>query len=135
MAEPASRTAAGGSAIAATAIKSAGSGTVTATLLPLDPITMTIGLVTALVALLHITPPPGEIRTPYRVFALVAGSGFLAGVFVPITVAGGVNYLPWISGAGDHGMQWAAAAIIGAAPHVLPLLWKAYREWRQGSAA
>ena len=135
MAEPASSTAAGGSAIAATAIKSAGSGTVTATLLPLDPITMAVGLISALVALLHITPPTGESRTPIRVFALVAGSGFLAGVFVPVTVAGGINYLPWISTAGDRAMHLAAAALIGAAPHVLPLVWKSYREWRQGGAA
>lgn len=132
MAEPSTT---GGSAVAATAIKSAGSGTLTATLLPLDPITMAVGLISALVALLHITPPPGEARTPVRVFALVAGSGFLAGVFVPVAVAGGINYLPWISTAGDRAMHLAAAAIIGAAPHVLPTLWKAYRDWRQGGAA
>ena len=120
------------SALAGTAIKSAGSGTITAAMLPLDPITMAVGLVSALVALLHISPPPGEHRTPVRVFALVAGSGFLAGVFVPIAVAGGVNYLPWISSAGDRAMQLAAAAVIGAAPHVLPLIWQTYKDWKGG---
>lgn len=123
----------GGSAIAVTAVKSAGSGSLTATLLPLDPITMAVGLCAALVALLHIAPPPGEARTPVRVFALVAGSGFLAGVFVPVAVAGGLNYLPWLSASGDRAMHLAAAAIIGAAPHVLPLLWRTYREWKGGA--
>lgn len=131
MADPSHTTS---SAIAGTAVKSAGSGTLTATLLPLDPITMMVGLVSALVALLHISPPPGETRTPIRVFMLVAGSGFLAGVFVPVAVAGGVNYLPWISAAGDRAMHLAAAAIIGAAPHVLPLVWKAWRESKGGAA-
>ena len=120
--------------IAVTAAKSAGSGTLTAALLPLDPITMMVGLVSALVALLHISPPPGETRTPVRVFMLVASSGFLAGVFAPIALAGGVNYLPWISSAGDRAAHLAAAAVIGAAPHILPLLWKLYREWKGGAA-
>jgi len=124
----------GSSAIAGTAIKSAGSGSLTALTLPLDPITMAVGLIAALVALLHITPPPGETRTPIRVFMLVAGSGFLAGVFVPVVVAGGVNYLPWLHSAGDRAMHLAAAAIIGAAPHVLPLLWKIYKESKGGAA-
>lgn len=131
MADPSHATS---SAIAGTVVKSAGSGTLTAALLPLDPITMMVGLVSALVALLHISPPPGETRTPVRVFMLVAGSGFLAGVFVPVAVAGGVNYLPWISAAGDRAMHLAAAAIIGAAPHVLPLIWKAWRESKGGAA-
>lgn len=116
------------------AVKSAASGATMAATLPLDPITMAVGLVSALVALLHISPPPGEHRTPLRVFAMVAGSGFLAGVFVPVVVAGGLNYLPWLSASGDRAAHLAAAAIIGAAPHVLPLLWKIYREWKGGAA-
>ncbi len=116
--------------MAATAAKSAASGATIATALPLDPITMAVGLVAALVALLHITPPAGEPRTPLRVFAMVAGSGFLAGVFVPVAVAGGVNYLPWLTAAGDRPMHLAAAAIIGALPHVAPLLWRAWRAER-----
>lgn len=124
----------GSSAVAGTAIKSAGSGTLTAALLPLDPVTMAVGLVSALVALLHISAPPGETRTPIRVFMLVASSGFLAGVFVPVAVAGGLNYLPWISAAGDRAAHLAAAAVIGAAPHVLPLFWKTYKDWKGGAA-
>lgn len=131
MAEPTSTTST--SAIVATAVKSAGSGTVTATLLPLDPVTMAIGLVAALIALLHITPPEGQSRAPWRVFALVAGSGFLAGVFVPVAVAGGVNYLPWLGGVGDRAMHLAAAAVIGAAPHVAPLVWRLWREAKGGA--
>lgn len=123
----------GSSAIACTAIKSAGSGTLTAALLPLDPFTMAVGLVSALSALLHISPPEGQTRPPIRVFMLVASSGFLAGVFAPIALAGGVNYLPWISNAGDRAAHIAAAAIIGAAPHVLPLAWKIYKEWKGGA--
>lgn len=118
--------------LTSTAAKSAASGTLTAATLPIDPITMAVGLVAALVALLHITPPSGETRTPWRVFALVAGSGFLAGVFVPVAVAGGLNYLPWIATAGDRPLQLAAAAIIGAAPHVAPMLWCLWRETKGG---
>ncbi|MEY2653122.1 MAG: hypothetical protein RLZZ524_149, partial [Pseudomonadota bacterium] len=69
----------------------------------------------------------GEARTPMRVFAMVVASGFLAGVFVPVAVAGGVNYLPWLATAGDRPLQLAAAAVIGAAPHVAPLLWRLWR--------
>lgn len=123
MAEPATQ----GSSIAATAMKSAMSGGATSALLPFDPLTMAVGLVAALIALLHITPPDSEARTPLRIFAMVAGSGFLAGVFVPIAVAGGTNYLPWIASAGDRATQMAAAALIGAAPHVLPTLWRLWQ--------
>lgn len=123
-----------GAAIAATAAKSATSGSITALALPLDPITMAVGLVSALVALLHISPPEGQARTPWRVFALVAGSGFLAGVFVPVAVAGGINYLPWLGGVGDRAMHLAAAAVIGAAPHVAPMLWRLWRESKGGAA-
>lgn len=116
------------------AVKSAASGATLAATLPLDPITMGVGLVAALISLLHINPPEGETRTPLRVFALVAASGFLAGIFVPVAVAGGVNYLPWLSGAGDRPLQLAAAAVIGALPHVGPLLWRLWRESKGGAA-
>jgi hypothetical protein len=116
------------------AAKSAASGATLAATLPLDPITMGVGLVAALVALLHINPPAGETRTPLRVFGLVAASGFLAGVFVPVAVAGGVNYLPWMASAGDRPLQLAAAAVIGALPHVGPVLWRIWRETKGGAA-
>lgn len=116
-----------------TAAKSAASGGLTATTVGIDPVTMAVGLIAALVALLHVNPPPGESRTPLRVFALVVGSGFLAGVFVPVAVAGGINYLPWIATAGDRALQLAAAAIIGAAPHVAPVLWRLWRESKGGA--
>lgn len=128
MAEPATH-----SQIVATAVKSAASGTGIAATLPIDPITMIFGLVAALTALLHITPPEGEHRTPVRVFLLVASSGFLAGVFVPVVVAGGVNYLPWLTTVPDLPLQWAAAAAIGAAPHVAPTLWRLWREAKGGA--
>ena len=49
-------------------------------------------------------------RTPLRVFALVASSGFLAGIFVPVAVAGGSAYLPWLSSAGDGPTRLAASS-------------------------
>ena len=126
-------TAPAASALAAQGVKGAASGAGIATTLPLDPITMGVGLVAALVALLHTPPPPGQDRTTWRVFALVAGSGFLAGVFVPVAVAGGTAYLPWLSNAGDRPLQLAAAALIGAAPHVAPMLWRLWRDTRGGA--
>ncbi len=115
------------------AAKGAASGSGIALALPLDPITMAVGLVAALVALLHTSPREGEARTPLRVFALVAASGFLAGIFVPIVVAGGINYLPWLSGVADRPLQLAAAALIGAAPHVAPVLWRVWRSTKVGA--
>lgn len=120
--------------MAQSAIKGAASGSGIAATLPLDPITMAVGLVAALVALLHTPPAADAPRTPLRVFALVVASGFLAGVFVPVAVAGGINYLPWLSTAGDRAVTLAAAAIIGALPHVAPTLWRLWRENKGGAA-
>jgi hypothetical protein len=120
--------------IAAIAAKSAASGALTAAALPLDPITMSVGLVAALVALLHIAPPEGQTRTPLRVFALVVASGFLSGVFVPVAAAAGTNYLPWLATVGDRSLHLAVAAIIGALPHVAPTLWRLWRESKGGVA-
>lgn len=119
--------------IAATAAKGAVSGGLTSATLPVDPITMAVGLVAALVALLHMKPRDGEDRTPIRVFMLVAASGFLAGILVPVAVAGGINYLPWLATVNDRQLQLAAAAVIGALPHVAPLAWRLWRESRGGA--
>lgn len=120
--------------IAATAAKGAVSGGLTSATLPVDPITMAVGLVAALVALLHMKPTEGEDRTSIRVFMLVAASGFLAGVLVPVAVAGGINYLPWLATVNDRQLQLAAAAVIGALPHVAPLIWRTWRDSKGGSA-
>jgi ABC-type multidrug transport system permease subunit len=122
------------SAIAQSAAKGGASGTALAAMVPLDPITMGIGLAAALVALLHLPPDPTVDRTPLRVFALVLASGFLAGVFVPVAVAGSTHYLPWLASVPDRPLQLAAAAAIGAAPHLLPYLWRIYRQVKRGEA-
>ena len=122
------------SAIAQSAAKGGASGTALAATLPIDPITMGIGLAAALVALLHLPPDPTVDRTPLRVFALVVASGFLAGVFVPVAVAGSTHYLPWLAAVPDRPLQLAAAAAIGAAPHLLPYLWHIYRQVKRGEA-
>lgn len=126
--------AANASALAQTAAKGGASGTALTAMVPLDPITMGIGLAGALVALLHLPPDPTADRTPARVFALVVASGFLAGVFVPVAVAGSTHYLPWLTTVPDRPLQWAAAAAIGAAPHLLPYLWRIYRQIKRGEA-
>ena len=115
-----------------TAAKGAASGAGISSTLPLDPITMGIGLVGALIALLHLPPDPDAARTPWRVFALVVASGFLAGVFVPVVVAGGTAYLPWLATVPDRHLQLAVAALIGAAPHLAPHLWRLWRAAKRG---
>lgn len=126
--------AASASALAHTAAKGGASGTALASMVPVDLLTMAVGLIAALVALLHLPPDPAAARTPMRIFALVAASGFLAGVFVPVAVAGGTAYLPWLATVPDRYLQLAAAAVIGAAPHLLPYLWRIYRQVKRGEA-
>lgn len=125
MAEPHSTA---GSAVAHAAAKSATSGGTVAAVVAFDPITMAVGLIAALIALLHTAPPDDQPRAPLMVFVLVASSAFLAGALVPVVVAGGLNYYPWIEGAGVGGMSYAAAAIIGAAPHLAAPMWRAWRQ-------
>lgn len=59
---------------------------------------------------------------------MICGSAFLSGVFAPLLISGGLNYLPWLAGVHLTYLSMAAAAIIGAAPYVAPLIW---RLWRQ----
>lgn len=130
MAEPNSSAA----GITAQAAKGGASGTALAAALPLDLITMGFGLAGALIALLHLPPDAGSARTPLRVFALVLTSGFLAGVAVPVAVAGSTAYLPWLSTVPDRMLQLFIATAIGALPHVLPHAWRLYRAVKRGEA-
>jgi len=117
-----------GSAMLAAAAKSATSGGAVAAVVAFDPLTMAVGLVAALWALLHTNPPKGQSRAPVMVFVMVACSSFLAGALVPALVAAGLNYYPWLAHAGASGMSYAAAAIIGAAPHLAAPMWRAWRQ-------
>lgn len=119
--------------IAATAVKSAASGGAVAAVAAFDPVSMAVGLIAALIALLHTAPPEGQQRAPMAVFMLVASSSFLAGALVPVVVAAGLNYYPWLATAGMGGLSYAAAAVIGAAPHLAGPIWRAWRSTR-GSA-
>ena len=122
-----------GSAVAQAAVKSATSGGAVTAVVAFDPVTMAVGLIAALIALLHTAPPEGTPRAPLMVFILVASSAFLAGALVPVVVAGGLNYYPWLAAAGVGGMSYAAAAIIGAAPHLAAPLWRAWRQSKGGA--
>lgn len=109
-------------------IKSAVGGIATGVAFPFDPITMLVGLVASLIALLHIPPRDDEAaRTPQRIVALVASGAFMAGVFCPAAVAGGIHYFPWLTDVQYRSLEYAAAALIGAAPHVMPFAWKLWR--------
>ncbi len=121
------------SAMVAAAAKSATSGGAVAAVVAFDPVTMAVGLIAALIALLHTAPPEGQQRAPLMVFVLVASSSFLAGALVPVVVAAGLNYYPWLAHAGAGGMSYAAAAIIGAAPHLAAPIWRAWRASKGGA--
>lgn len=122
-----------GANLATTAIKSGASGGAVAAVVAFDPIAMAVGLIAALIALLHTSPPEGQPRAPAMVFILVASSSFLAGALVPVVVAAGLNYAPWLEAAGAGGMSYAAAAIIGAAPHLAAPIWRAWRATKGGA--
>ncbi len=119
--------------LAAAAVKSAASGGTVAAVVAFDPVTMAVGLITALIALLHTSPPEGQPRATAMVFILVGSSAFLAGALVPVVVAAGLNYYPWLSQAGAGGMSYAAAAVIGAAPHLVAPIWRAWRAAKGGA--
>lgn len=110
------------------ALKSAASGALTTTATGFDPVTMGIGFMAGLFALLVVTPQPGEKRTPLRIFGLVAGSAFLAGALVPVAVAGGINYAPWLVAVDAVSLQWAMAALLGATPHLAPMAWRLWKD-------
>lgn len=87
-----------------------------------------IGFVAGLVALLHVPPAEGQ-RTPLRIFALVAGSAFLSGIFAPIASAAMVGYFDWAKPIDPTALRFAVAAAIGGGVH-LPWV----RHWFAGKA-
>lgn len=87
-----------------------------------------IGFVAGLVALLHV-PPEVSQRTPLRIFALVAGSAFLSGIFSPVASAAMVGYFDWAKQVGADALRFASAAAIGGGVH-LPWV----RKWFAGKA-
>lgn len=127
MAEP-HATLAGGSALAL------GTVTLTGTVLGLHYDALAIGFFAALVALLHMPPPEGA-RPILRVFALVAGSSFMAGIFAPVTALAAENYLPWTAALGPDLLRITSAALIGASVHVaIPLVF-AFAKRKAGEQA
>ena len=100
-----------------------GTVTLTGTILGRHYDALLIGFFAALVALLHLPAPAGEQRTLLRVFSLVVGASFLAGVFAPVTALAAENYLPWTAQLGRDALRMTSAAVIGAGVHVaIPLL-------------
>lgn len=99
-----------------------GTVTLTGTLIGMHYDALTIGFIAALVALLHMPPRDGKGRTPWRVFSLVTGASFLAGVFAPATALAAQAYLPWAAALSVDVLRISAAAVIGASANVaLPL--------------
>lgn len=96
-----------------------GTVTLTGTIFGMHYDALAIGFVAALVALLHMPPRDGEARTPWRVFSLVAGASFLAGIFAPATAQAAQAYLPWVSALGADLLRVTSAAVIGASANVL----------------
>lgn len=106
----------GGSALAL------GTVTLTGTVLGMHYDALIIGFVAALVATLHLPPRDGQARTPWRVFSLVAGASFLAGIFAPATAQAATAYLPWMAALGGDLLRITSAAVIGASANVaIPL--------------
>lgn len=99
-----------------------GTITLTGTIMGMHYDALGAGFIAALVALLHMPPKDGEQRTVGRVFALVAGASFLAGIFAPLTAAAATAYLPWTTTLGADLLRVSAAAVIGLTAQVaIPL--------------
>jgi len=96
-----------------------GTVTLTGTIFGMHYDALAIGFVAALVALLHMPPRDGEARTPWRVFSLVGGASFLAGIFAPATAQAATAYLPWVAALGADLLRVTSAAVIGASANVL----------------
>lgn len=109
-------------ATAAGTVLALGTVTLTGTILGMHYDALAIGFVAALVALLHLPAQDGESRTPWRVFSLVAGAAFLAGLLSPLAALAATNYLPWTAALGRDALRLTAAALIGGGVHVaIPL--------------
>lgn len=96
-----------------------GTVTLTGTLMGMHYDALAVGFVAALVALLPVPPKNGESRTPWRVFMLIAGASFLAGVFAPVTALAAQVYLPWVAALGADTLRITSAALIGATANVV----------------
>ena len=96
-----------------------GTVTLTGTIFGMHYDALAIGFVAALVALLHLPPREGQARTPWRVFSLVAGASFLAGIFAPATAQAATAYLPWVAALGPDLLRVTSAAVIGVSAHVV----------------
>lgn len=109
-------------ALAGGSVLALGTVTLTGTILGLHYDALAIGFFSALVALLHMPTPRGD-RSLLRVFSLVAGASFLAGVFAPTAGLAMRNYFPWSAALGDDMLRITAAALIGASVHMaIPLV-------------
>jgi hypothetical protein len=109
-------------------VSAASVATATGIFLGMYPDAMLIGFVAGLVALLHV-PPGLNQRTPLRIFALVAGSAFLSGIFSPIASAAMVGYFGWVKAIDHDTLRLAVSAAIGGGVH---LPWA--RQWFAGRA-
>lgn len=78
---------------------------------------MLIGFIAGLVVLMHIPPPRNLTRTPARVFFLVAGSAFAAGVGAPLLMAFIASF-DWARSVDITSLRLVSAAIIGAGMHI-----------------
>lgn len=111
-----------------TGVIPAAAATATGIFLGMYPDAMLIGFVAGLVALLHVPPEPTQ-RTPLSIFALVAGSAFLSGIFSPIAAAAAVGYFEWAKTIDPDALRLAVSAAIGGGVH---LPWA--RKWFAGRA-
>lgn len=97
---------------------------ITGTVLGMYYDALLFGFVAALLTLLMMPPRPDVVRPPLRIFGMVLGAAFLAGVFAPAGAAAMPEYLPW-SGAIDVGVRRIiVATLLGISVGIegLPLL-------------
>lgn len=88
--------------------------------MPLDAVI--VGCIAGIAAQIHIQPRDGATRTKTAVFIYALFGSFFAGILAPLVASAAIDNGVCLPGITSQGMRLAAAAIVGALIHVVPVV-------------